>query len=303
MNNKKFMNETLITGGHGMLGSCVSYGLKPSKSELDLRKYKDVVQYLKEHNVKNIIHCAAKVGGLEYNIDHNATMLIENTEINNNVLRASVECGVKNVVSVLSTCIFPADIKEPFHHTDIHNGFPHNTNYGYAYAKRTLLVLSNAVRDEYGLNCTTIVPCNMFGPKDNFRLKECHVIPALIRKAYESTDGKLVVGGTGVARREFLYSYDCAKVIEWMIQNYTSSDPLIISPKESIAIGDVAKMIASRFNLEIVWDKTIPDGQLSRQSDTSLFESINTGITLSDFSESLNETIDWFISNYAYARK
>jgi len=297
------MSETLITGGMGMLGSCVSYGLKPSKEELDLLRYNDIIYYLKENNIKNVIHCAAKVGGLVFNIDHNADMLMENTELNNNILRASVECGVENVVSVLSTCVFPENTEEPFNYFNIHSGFPHKTNYGYAYAKRTLLVLSNAIRDQYGLNCTTIIPCNMFGPRDNFRTKECHVIPALIRKAYESTDGRLIVGGTGVAQREFLYSYDCAKVLEWMIVNYNSNEPLIISSSDSISIGEVAKMIASRFNLEIVWDKTIPDGQLSRKSDTSLFENLNTGIHFSNFTDSLNKTIDWFVDNYEVARK
>lgn len=296
------LENVLVTGGQGMLGSCISGGLKPSQDELNLLNYQDLLHYMKENNVSEIIHCAAKVGGLKYNIEHNADMLSENTEINNNVFKASIECGVKNIVSVLSTCVFPANAKEPFDHRSIYEGFPHPTNYGYAYSKRLLLVMSNAVRQQYGINCTTIIPCNMFGPRDNFNLDECHVIPALIRKAYESTDGKLVVGGSGVAKREFLYSYDCAKVIEWMLKNYNSETPLIVSPPKSVSISEVAKLISEKFELEVVWDKTIPDGQLTRSSDTSLFESLNTGVELSNFNECIDTTINWFVENYSKAR-
>ena len=294
--------NVLVTGGQGMLGSCVSFGLKPSREELNLLNYQDLLYYMKENNVTEVIHCAAKVGGLKYNIDHNSDMILENTEMNNNVFKASVECGVKNIVSVLSTCVFPANAKEPFDQDSIHDGFPHPTNYGYAYSKRLLLVLSKATRQQYGVNCTTIIPCNMFGPRDNFNLNECHVIPALIRKAHESTDGKLIVGGTGVAKREFLYSYDWAKVIEWMLKNYKSEVPLIVSPSESIPISRVADIIADKFNLEVVWDKSIPDGQLTRSSDTSVFKSLNTEVKLSDFNESIDKTMNWFVENYDKAR-
>jgi GDP-L-fucose synthase len=296
-------DNVLVTGGQGMLGSCFSFGLKPSIEELDLRIYKDVLYYMKEHSVTDVIHCAAKVGGLTYNIDHNADMILENTDINNNVLRASVECGVKNVVSVLSTCIFPSGVQEPFSPEDIHSGPPHYSNVGYAFSKRMLLVLCNTVRDQYGINCTTVIPCNMFGPGDNFRSEESHVIPALIRKAYESKDGTLLVGGTGIARREFLYSKDCARIMEWMLKNYEDRRPLIVSPSEDVSILEVAKVIASKFDLRIELDDSIPDGQITKRSDSSLLESLDTGVELTDFDQALDETIDWFVDNYNDCRK
>ena len=138
---------------------------------------------------------------------------------------------------------------------------------------------------------------------DNFRLEECHVIPALIRKAYESKNGTLLVGGTGAARREFLYSKDCASVIEWMLKNYDDRRPLIVSPSEDVSILEVAKVIASKFDLQIEFDESIPDGQMTRRSDSSLLESLNTGIELTDFSEALDDTIDWFVENYEVCRK
>jgi len=296
-------DNVLVTGGRGMLGSCFSFGLKPSSEELDLRVYKDVLHYMKEHSITDVVHCAAMVGGLTYNINHNADMLLENTDINNNVLRAAVECGVKNVMSVLSTCVFPPGIKEPFSHEDIHSGPPHHSNMGYAFSKRMLLELSNAVRDQYGVNCTTIIPSNMFGPGDNFRLNESHVIPALIRKAYESKDGTLLVGGTGIARREFLYSKDCARIMEWMLKNYSDRRPLIVSPSEDVSILEVAELIASKFDLRIELDDSIPDGQITKRSDSSLLESLDTGVELTDFGQALDETIDWFVDNYEDCRK
>lgn len=289
--------NTLVTGGKGMLGSHIGYGLKPSIDELNLLNYKDLLYYIRENNITNVIHCAAKVGGLKYNIDHNADMIMENVEMNNNVLKASIECDVKKIVSVLSTCVFPADTTQPFHYENIHQGFPHISNYGYAYAKRMLLVSSLAIRNQYGLDCMTIIPSNMFGARDNFILDECHVIPALIRKAYESTDGNLVVGGTGIARREFLYAKDGARVIEWMMENYDNEEPLIVSPATDISILEVAEIIANRFDLDICFDQSFPDGQLTRRSDSSLFDSLGTGIELTNFYDALHETIDWFILN------
>ena len=143
----------------------------------------------------------------------------------------------------------------------------------------------------------TIIPSNMFGARDNFILDECHVIPALIRKAYESTDGNLVVGGTGIARREFLYVKDGARVIEWMMENYDNKEPLIVSPATDISILEVAEIIANRFDLDICFDQSFPDGQLTRRSDSSLFDSLGTGIELTNFYDALHETIDWFILN------
>ena len=296
--------NTFVTGGNGMLGSHISYGLKPTVNEVNLLNFNETLKFIKENDVTTVIHCAAKVGGLKYNMDHNSDMLLENLEMNNNLLRASIECGVKKILSVLSTCVFPATAQEPFGEDDIHNGFRHPTNFGYAYSKRTLLVASEAIRQQHGINCMNIIPSNMFGAGDNFNLNECHVIPALIRKAYESKNGKLLVGGTGVARIEFLYAKDAARVMEWMVDNIDTSVPVIVSPDDDISILEISKLIASRFDLEIEFDETIPDGQITRRSNNSHFKSYSDqcDVNLTNFEDALSETIDWFVKNYKNAR-
>jgi len=131
-----------------------------------------------------VIHTAGKIGGLLGNMNHKGQFFYENITINTNVLEAARVAKVEKVLSFLSTCIFPDNIKYPLTEDQIHNGEPHNSNYPYAYAKRMLDVQSRAYREQYGCNYVCVIPTNIYGPNDNFNLESGHVLPSLIHKCY-----------------------------------------------------------------------------------------------------------------------
>ena len=172
----------LVTGGRGLVGSAIKADLKPTRDSLDLMDLDATVAYIKANDVTEIIHCAAKVGGIKANMEQLGEFFYANIILNTNVLEAARKCGVTKMVSFMSTCVFPDDATYPLSADQIHNGEPHNSNYAYAYAKRMLDVQSRAYRDQYDCNFVTVIPCNIYGPHDNFDLVNSHVIPALIRK-------------------------------------------------------------------------------------------------------------------------
>ena len=162
------------------------------------------------------------MGGLKANLNNLGSFYYENIIINSNVLEASRKFNVKKVVSLLSTCVYPDKITYPLTEEQIHNGKPHDSNYGYAYAKRMLDVQSQAYRDQYGCNFITAIPNNLFGENDNFDLENSHLIPAIIRKVHEAkmNNSDIILWGDGSPLREFTYSKDLAKIILFLLNNY-----------------------------------------------------------------------------------
>jgi len=220
--------------------------------------------------------------------------------MNSNVLEAARIAGVTKVVSFMSTCVFPDDATYPLTTEQIHNGEPHPSNYAYAYAKRMLEVQSRAYRDQYGCNFITVIPCNIYGPNDNFNLDTSHVIPALISKCFEACMRlqNFEVWGTGKAYREFVYSKDVANIVQWALENYDDPEPLIISPDEEISIATVAQEIAWRvgYTDSIVYNQKM-DGQLRKPSDNSKLKSLLPNFKFTPIEEGLQETIDWYVKN------
>jgi GDP-L-fucose synthase len=209
--------NTLVTGGSGLVGSAINAKFKPPRSELDLLGSPDTIyEYIKDNNIDSIVHCAAKVGGVGANQDNLGDFFHQNITMNTVLLDCAYKAGVNKVVSFMSTCIFPDDATYPLTPSQIHMGEPHPSNYGYAYAKRMLEVQSRAYRDQYGCNFITVIPCNIYGPNDNFDLESGHVIPALIHKCFlaKENNTNFEVWGTGKPYREFIYSKDVAKITE-----------------------------------------------------------------------------------------
>ena len=176
--------NTLVTGGSGLVGSAIESYFKPSSKQLNLMHVEDIIRYITLNKIDSIIHCAAKVGGIKANSDHLGEFFYKNVIMNTNLLHAAHETGVKKVVSFMSTCVFSDDVEYPLTPCQIHMGEPHPSNYAYAYAKRMLEVRSRAYRDQYGSNFVTVIPCNIYGPNDNFNLDTSHVLPAIFRKIY-----------------------------------------------------------------------------------------------------------------------
>ena len=288
----------LVTGGRGLVGSAIDGDFKPTRNELDLMDLDAIVVYLKEHHITEMIHCAAKVGGIKANMDQLGEFFYANTIINTNVLEAARQCGVEKVVSFMSTCVFPDNATYPLTPDQIHNGEPHSSNYAYAYAKRMLDVQSRAYRDQYGCNFVTVIPCNIYGPHDNFDLVSSHVIPALIRKCDDAIENKcdFVIWGSGNPWREFIYVGDVAEITTWVLKNYNEPAPFIMSPDDEVQISTIAKTIASVMGFEgdIVYDQQYPDGQLKKPSDNSKLKQQMPDFRFTPIEEGLQQAINWY---------
>lgn len=298
--------NTLVTGGSGLVGSAIESNFKPSSEYVNLMNVEDIIRYITRNKIDSIIHCAAKVGGIKANSDHLGEFFYKNVIMNTNLLHAAHEAGVKKVVSFMSTCVFPDDVEYPLTPCQIHMGEPHPSNYAYAYAKRMLEVQSRAYRDQYGSNFITVIPCNIYGPNDNFNLDSGHVIPSLIHKCYlaKQNNTDFEIWGTGRAYREFIYSKDVAYIAQWVLENYDSYEPLIISPDEEICIATIAQEIAWRMGFEgnIVYNG-MRDGQLKKPSNNMTLKHLLPDYKFVPIEVGLRRTIEWFIENYEKARK
>ena len=201
------MKQTIVTGGTGLVGSAINTGVKLSSKDVDLRDWKSTLSLFEDYKPKNVIHSAARVGGLGGNMNYKGEFYYDNIMMNTNVLEASRRVGVKKVVSFLSTCVFPDDVEYPLTEKKIHLGEPHSSNYPYAYAKRMLDIQSRAYKEQYGVNYISVIPTNIYGPKDNFSIDNGHVIPSLIHKCYlaKKLNTDFVVWGSGKPLREFIY--------------------------------------------------------------------------------------------------
>jgi GDP-L-fucose synthase len=301
------MTKVLVTGGYGMVGSAMESQIKLSRETCDLTNPKQTHKLFQLIKPDGVIHCAGKVGGIGGNSNYKGEYFYDNLMINTNVIESARKAGVKNLVAFLSTCVFPDKVKYPLTVDQIQLGEPHESNYPYAYAKRMADVQIRAYREQYGINYTSIIPSNIYGPNDNFSLEHGHVMPMLIHKLYLAKKNKtdFTVWGSGKPLREFIYSKDIAKVAEWALFNYEGTDPLIVSGDEEISIKDLVGLLVDEFKFKgkVIFDKTKPDGQLRKPSDNSKIKELIPDFKYTPFEKGIKETVNWFIENYDEARK
>jgi GDP-L-fucose synthase len=304
------MKKTLVTGGTGLVGSQFKGNKyqKISSKDLNLLDQKSISDYLEENsNVKSIIHCAARVGGVKANIDYPAEFTYENLKMNTGIIEEARNAGIKNLVCFSSTCVFPDKVEYPLSPDKIHLGPPHPSNYGYAYAKRMADIQIQSYREQYGLNYFTVIPCNIYGPNDNYSLQDGHVVPSLIHKFYlaKQNNEDVTIWGSGSPLREFIYSEDVAKLVEILLETYTGSAPVILSTGNEITIKDLVNLIADiyEFKGNIIWDISKPEGQYRKPSDNSVIKSIAPDFKFTPIEEGLIKSIEWFIDNYPNIRK
>ena len=290
-----------------MVGSAMESQIKLSRETCDLTNPKQTNKLFQLVKPDGVIHCAGKVGGIGGNSNYKGEYFYDNLMINTNVIEAARKAGVKNLVAFLSTCVFPDKVKYPLTIDQIQLGEPHESNYPYAYAKRMADVQIRAYREQYGINYTSIIPSNIYGPNDNFNLDHGHVMPMLIHKLYLAKQNKtdFTVWGSGKPLREFIYSKDIAKIAEWALFNYEGTDPLIISGDEEISIKDLVGLLVDEFKFKgkVIFDKTKPDGQLRKPSDNSKIKELLPDFEYTPFEQGIKETVNWFIENYDEARK
>ncbi|XP_045496835.1 GDP-L-fucose synthase [Colias croceus] len=316
----------LVTGGSGLVGQAIKTVIDEEKKsgsaevgnekwifcgskDGDLRNKKETEALFEKHKPTHVIHLAAMVGGLFHNMAHNLDFFRDNMAINDNVLYASYKHKVQKVVSCLSTCIFPDKITYPIDETMVHNGPPHSSNYGYSYAKRMIDVLNRGYAEQHGCRFTSVIPCNVFGPHDNFSLATSHVIPALIRRmddAVTNGDKTFSVWGTGSPLRQFIYSLDIAKLFVWTLRHYDSVEPLILSVDEEdeVTISKAAEAIkkAHGFAGEIVYDTSKADGQYKKTASNKKLRSLYKEFTFTPFEQAIQDTVTWFKNNREHAR-
>ena len=301
----------LVTGGHGMVGKAlqkiIPEAIFLSSRDCDLRNAENTEKVLMSYKPDAIIHLAAQVGGVKANSDYVADFFTNNILINTNVLTAAKKANVKKVLSIISTCVYPDKVNYPLTEGQIHNGPPHESNFGYAYTKRMLDVQSRAYRKQYGCNFITAASNNLFGEYDNFDLENSHVIPAMIRKFYEAekNHNKVVLWGDGAPLREFTYSEDLAKILLFLLEKYDEPEPINIGNTQESSIKEVAEIIAEIINFkgEIIWDKTKPSGQYRKPSDNSKL--LKLGWKDDEYvsvREALKKTCEWFKINYPNVR-
>ncbi|MBO0797862.1 MAG: GDP-L-fucose synthase, partial [Blastocatellia bacterium] len=246
-----------------------------------------------------VIHLAAVVGGIGANRANPGRYFYENLMMGVQLLEEARLRGVRKFVALGTICAYPKFTPVPFREDDLWNGYPEETNAPYGLAKKMMIVQSRAYRDQYGFNSITLLPVNLYGPRDNFDPNTSHVIPALIRKcleARESKEGMITCWGTGKVTREFLHASDCAEGILLAAERYDRSDPVNLGAGFEISIEDLAQKIAalSGFAGRIEWDASQPDGQPRRCLDTTRAAQEFGFRARIDFDEGLRETIDWY---------
>jgi GDP-L-fucose synthase len=300
--------SVLVLGGSGLLGSEISIDgcLKPSSKELNALDYCALRRYVQTYRVTKIIHAAGLVGGIHANQTRLYDFFQQNLQMNMNVVEICKEFSLNGSIFILSTCVMPHIANLPYTEDSIHLGEPHSSNYGYAYAKRMLEVGSRSLKEQYGISTSCIVPCNLYGMRDNYNLESGHVIPSLIHKMYLAKKNKqdMVVWGTGMPIREFLYASDLARIIENMMVTH-NPETMIVSQDESYSIRDIVQKIANimEFDGKILYDISKPDGIYKKPSSNRVFRKNNPDFKFTGIEDGLKQTIDYFTNNYDKVRK
>lgn len=314
--------KVLVTGGGGFIGShlverLLKHGSKVrvvGRSEkpinlinclekidyvrADLSKMKNCIRVV--HGMDVVFHLASKVAGIEYNVAHPAEMFKTNTLLNLMMLEASRMENVDRYQYTSSTCVYPRYCKVPTPETEGFKDDPEPTVLGYGWAKRIAELQARFYVKEYGMKIAIIRPTNAYGPRDDFSPGTSHVIPALIRKVYESKD-VITVWGSGNQTRSFIYVEDLTRAMMEVTEKYAVADPVNIGTEEEITIKDLAHLIIkiSEKNLVVKFDLTKPEGQPRKFADiTKAKEKINWRPNFI-LEEGLKKTIEWYKSQYS----
>ena len=303
--------RVVLTGGAGFLGSFVVPELErrgcrdifiPRSRDYDLVQMDDVKRLYADARPTIVLHLAARVGGIGANRDNPGKFFYDNLMMGVQLIEVGRQVGLAKFVGLGTICAYPKFCPVPFKEEDLWNGYPEETNAPYGIAKKAMLVQSEAYRQQYGFNSIVLFPVNLYGPRDNFDLHTSHVIPALIRKCVEARergDGFIEVWGDGSASREFLHARDAAEGIVAAAERYDRSEPVNLGAGFEIKIRDLVPLIARlcRFEGELRWDTTKPNGQPRRMLDTSRAEQEFGWKARIGFEEGLRETVEWFEAN------
>ena len=305
-------DKIYIAGHRGLVGSAIvrllrargfNYVITRLHSDLDLRDQSAVRSFFEREKPDIAVLAAGRVGGIKANNDAPVEFLIENVEIQNNVICAAYESGVRKLIFLGSSCIYPKLAPQPIQESALLTGALEPTNEAYAVAKIAGIKLCQAFDQEYGANFVSAMPTNLYGPGDNFDPETSHVLAALLRKAHEAKincDREVVVWGTGQSRREFLHVDDFATAILFLLENYDSPEIINVGCGEDISIRSLAELICEivGFEGDLSWDRSKPDGTPRKLLDISKIGKLGwkPSIPLRD---GIAQTYDWFVKHGA----
>lgn len=275
----KYDDLIYVAGHKGLVGSALLDELIKMRyhniivvdsNKLDLTNQKLTDDFFKIKRPKYVFLCAALVGGIYDNIVRGADFIYRNTMIQSNVIEASRKWGVKKLLFLGSSCIYPRDCPQPIKEEYFMTGPLEKTNEPYAIAKINGVIMCQAYRNQYGCNFISVMPTNLYGENDNYDLERSHVFAAMIRKFSEAKDS-VILWGDGSPRREFMYVKDLAHCLIFLMKNYDESDIINIGTGEDITIKELAEKIkeASGFKGEIIWDTSKPNGTPRKLLDVS----------------------------------
>lgn len=303
------MGKILVTGGTGLVGSRFigdDY-IKIGSKDINLLSQNLIEEFFKNNDLDGIIHCAARVGGVKGNMAYPGEFTYENLKMNTGIIEEARKAGINKLIAFSSTCVFPDKVEYPLTPDKIHLGPPHSSNYGYAYAKRMAEIQMQSYREQYGVNYFSVIPCNIYGPADNYHLEDGHVLPSLIHKFHlaDISGSDVTIWGSGSPLREFVFSEDVSKLTRILFDNYKEGIPVIISSGKEISIKEVVEIIANEFNFKgkIIWDLDKPEGQFRKPSDNSVIRSIAPDFEFTPIEEGIQKSVKWFKENYPNIRK
>lgn len=313
--NKIYMNKEskiFVAGHNGLVGSSIIRFLKKqnyknilieNKNKLNLKDKHCVNEWFKKNEPEYVFLAAAKVGGIHANNIYPAEFIYDNLEIQNNIIHASYQFGVKKLLFLGSVCIYPKYAEEPVNEKSLLSGSLEPTNEWYAIAKIAGIKMCQAYRKQYGCNFISTMPCNLYGINDNFHPMNSHVLPALIRRFHEAKVNNLssiTCWGTGSARREFLNADDLAEALIFLMENYNENEIINIGYGEDQTIKETSELIKEivGFEGEIIWDTSKSDGTPKRLLDSEKLFKLGWRPKIS-LKDGLINTYEWFKNNYA----
>ena len=296
-----------IAGHRGMVGSAILRRLQRdgyknllarSRDELDLRRQADVEEFFDDEQPEYVFLAAAKVGGIHANNTYKADFILDNLQIQTNVITAAYQSGVKKLLFLGSSCIYPKIAPQPITEESLLTGSLEPTNEPYAIAKIAGLKACQFLREQYGVDFISMMPTNLYGPNDNFDLKTSHVLPALIRKFHDAkVQGArhVEVWGTGSPRREFLHVDDCADAGIFLMENYSGGETINVGWGEDISIRKLAELIQEiiSFEGEIIFNRDYPDGTPRKLLDTSRINQLGWRPKIS-LRDGITSAYSWF---------
>ncbi len=295
-----------VAGHGGMVGQALLRRLGREQCELvtadrklvDLRRQADVEGWLTAQRPEVVFLAAAKVGGILANDTRPAEFIYDNLAIELNVVEAARRISVQKLVLLGSSCIYPRAVEQPMSEAALLAGPLEPTNQWYAVAKIAGIKLGQAYRRQYGLDCISAMPTNLYGPNDNFDLQSSHVVPALMRKLHEAKlrgDATVEIWGTGAARREFMHVDDCADAIVFLAERYSGEEHVNVGTGRDVTIRELATMIARvvGYTGAFRFDTTKPDGAPRKLLDVSRLAALGWRARI-DLEAGLRETYAWY---------